>query len=190
MTSVRRCSKSAGHALDSITNILDALLDVSRLDAGIIAPRRRDFAVRDMLERVAASNRPQAEAKRLEIIVRCGEGRVHSDPSLLERVIDNFATNAVRYTERGSATLWCESCDGRARVGVTDTGIGIPPEALETIFADYVQLNNPERDRSKGLGLALTIAQRMAHLLGHRIEVRSTVGEGSTFEVEAPLGAN
>lgn len=180
---------SAGQALDSMNNIMESLLDVTRLDAGIIAPRLKDFNVAEMLERIAASNRPQAATKGVEVIVRCPHCIVRSDSNLLERVVDNFVSNAVRYTERGSVTLWCEPNGAQTMIGVTDTGIGIAPEALPTIFSDYVQLNNPEHDQSKGLGLGLTIAQRMADLLGHRIDVRSKVGEGSTFSVEVPVSA-
>jgi CheY-like chemotaxis protein len=104
-------------------------------------------------------------------------------------VIDNFVTNAIRYTDQGSVTVWCEAHGQKALIGVSDTGIGIAAEALDHIFDDYVQLNNPERDRRKGLGLGLAIARRMAELLGSRIDVRSTVGAGSTFTIEAPLGA-
>ncbi|MBL8543705.1 MAG: MASE1 domain-containing protein [Hyphomonadaceae bacterium] len=179
----------ATQALDSMTNILEALLDVSRLDAGIIAPRPRDFPVSEVFERVAAVNRPCAEAKGLLLRVETSPHIVHSDPSLVERIVDNFVSNAIRYTERGEVTVWTEVRGDMLAVNVTDTGIGIAPEALPSIFDDYVQLNNPERDRSKGLGLGLTIARRMASLLDLRIDVRTTGGEGSTFTIELPLAS-
>lgn len=179
------CAK-ATQALDSMTNIVEALLDVSRLDAGIIAPRPRDFPVGDLLERVAAVNRPCADAKGLGFVVQASPHVVHSDPSLVERIVDNFVSNAIRYTDRGEVRLWTEVRGDTLAVNVTDTGIGIAPEALPSIFDDYVQLNNPERDRSKGLGLGLTIARRMASLLDLRIDVRTAGGEGSTFTIELP----
>lgn len=179
----------AGRALDSMGNILEALLDVSRLDAGVIVPQFRHFDIGPVLERVVASNKPQAQLKGLEFAYAPVSLVVRSDPHLLERVIDNFVANAVRYTNAGRIELRCDVRDGAALISVTDTGIGIAPDALDVIFEDYVQLNNPERDRRKGLGLGLTIAARMASLLGHRLNVQSAVGEGSTFSVEVPLGA-
>lgn len=186
---LRAICGSAGQALDAMNNVLDSLLDVTRLDAGIIAPRPRAFAVGEMLERVAATSAPHAEAKGLELTVQACPLTIYSDPNLLERVLANFVSNAIRYTASGKVTLSCEARGGDVVINVTDTGIGIPPDALKTIFDDYVQLNNPERDREKGLGLGLTIAQRMAVLLGHPINVRSTVGEGSTFSITVPLRA-
>lgn len=177
--------RSASQALDAMANILDSLLDASSIDAGIIRPRLEECVVEEILGRVAASNRPHAEAKGLSLIVQGTTCRIWSDPRLLERVIDNLVANAIRYTERGSVDVWCQCHDGSATIGVSDTGIGIAPDTLGSIFTDYVQLNNPERDRRKGLGLGLSIAQRMAALLGHQIQVKSELGKGSTFTVEA-----
>jgi signal transduction histidine kinase len=185
---LRAICTNTGQALDTMSNIMETLLDISKLEAGVIIPQRSDFQIEDLLKRVVASNAPQAQAKGLQIVLRAEPCVVRSDPNLLERVIDNFVTNAIRYTDAGAVTVWCEARTQRAVVGVSDTGVGIAPEALAEIFGDYVQLNNPERDRRKGLGLGLAIAQRMAALLGHHIEVQSTIGEGSTFSIEAPLG--
>jgi len=178
---------NAGQALDTMNNILDSLLDVTRLDAGIIAPRPRSFAIGEMLQRLIASNAPHAEAKGLELALQALPVSVYSDANLVERVLANFLSNAIRYTPAGKVTLWCEERNGHAVIHVTDTGIGIPPEALCAVFDDYVQLNNPERERDKGLGLGLTIAKRMAALLGHPIAVQSKIGEGSTFSITVPL---
>lgn len=173
-----------------MSGIMETLLDVSKLEAGAISPRPTDFEIEDLLNRIVASNRPQAEAKGLEMRLKAEPLRVRSDPNLLERVIDNFVTNAIRYTDKGGVTVWCERRGRTALIGVTDTGIGMAPDALADIFDDYVQLNNPERDRRKGLGLGLAIARRMAELLSSRIDVRSAVNEGSTFSIEAPLSVS
>lgn len=186
---LRAVCSSAGHTLHSMHNILDALLDVTRLDAGIIAPQLRAFPVGEMLERMTASSAPHAEAKGLTLKLEVCPLTVYSDPNLLERVLANFLSNAIRYTKEGQVTLYCETRDRQAIIHVADTGIGIPHDAQCSIFDDYVQLNNPERDREKGLGLGLTIAKRMATLLNHNISVRSIVGRGSTFSISVPLVA-
>ena len=185
---LRAICANTGQALDAMSGIMETLLDVSKLEAGAITPRQSDFLVDDLLKRVIASNKPQADAKGLEMRLQPSGCVVRSDPNLLERVVDNLVSNAIRYTDKGSVTVWCEARGQTAEIGVTDTGIGIEPEALDQIFDDYVQLNNPERDRRKGLGLGLAIARRMSELLGSRIEVRSKMGEGSTFSIAAPLG--
>ncbi len=175
--------------LDAMKEMLDALLDVSQLESGAIRPRVCDFSVDELLERVIVSNRPQAEEKGLRLVWLPSGCSARSDPALLERVINNLVGNAIRYTREGQVTVRCERCDGFARIAVTDTGVGIPAEALENIFEEYVQLDNPSRDRGKGLGLGLSIARYIADALGQRIEVRSTVGKGSTFAIHIPLGS-
>jgi two-component system, sensor histidine kinase len=113
---------------------------------------------------------------------------VRTDKALLERILRNLVTNAIRYTEQGTITVSCQPSHSGVRIEVGDTGIGIPPEYLGEIFDEYVQLNNPERDRGKGLGLGLAIVDRIARLLGHRLRVHSVPGEGSVFSVEVPAG--
>jgi CheY-like chemotaxis protein len=115
---------------------------------------------------------------------------VRSDIKLLERILSNFITNAVRYTARGLIGIYCERTGDKICISVTDTGIGIPADALATIFEDHVQLGNPARDRRKGLGLGLSIAKRIADSLGHRISVQSELGSGSSFSIELPQAAD
>ncbi len=175
--------------LEAMREMLNALLDVSQLERGAIRPRICDFWVDEVLERVIASNRPQAEGKGLHLTWLPSGCIGRSDPALLERVINNLVSNAIRYTREGQVAISCERRNGSARITVSDTGIGIPEEALKEIFEEYVQLDNPTRDRSKGLGLGLSIARYIADALGQRIEVHSTIGKGSTFTLDTPLGA-
>jgi len=113
---------------------------------------------------------------------------VHSDPNLLERILRNFVSNAIKYTPAGSVLIGCRRQESDVRIEVHDTGIGIPDKAREKVFKEFVQLDNPERDREKGLGLGLYIASSLAGLLGHPIRLNSTVGRGSVFSVTVPLG--
>lgn len=175
-------------SLDTMGELLDALLDISRLDSGSVVPEMRDVPIDVLLDRIVTDNVQQAEEKGLRLEWRSTGCVVHSDPGLLERVIENLVTNAIRYTDQGTVTLTCEAVNGRARVSVADTGIGIPEEALEQIFEEYYQLGNPGRDRRKGLGLGLSIVKHIARLLELELNVTSAVGQGSTFTVDVALG--
>ncbi len=173
--------------LDILKNLLDSLLDVSRLDVNIIRPQSDSFALRTMVEEIAASFRPVAASKGL--IVRLGtieELQVASDRNLLGRMLRNLVENAVRYTEQGEIVISAALVGSLARIEVRDTGIGIPPDQLEWIFEEFHQVGNPERDKARGLGLGLSIVQRLATILGHRVDVQSEPGRGSVFAVEVP----
>jgi two-component system CheB/CheR fusion protein len=113
---------------------------------------------------------------------------VRSDPRLLEQMIRNLLSNAVKYTNKGKILLGCRRRGDRLRIEVWDTGIGVPEEQLQAIFEEFHQVDNPARERSKGLGLGLAIVERVADLLGHTVDVRSRPGKGSVFAVEVPLG--
>jgi two-component system CheB/CheR fusion protein len=138
-----------------------------------------------LIDRVVANSRSLADQKGLRIINTRSDLAAYSDPGLFERIIDNFVTNAVRYTETGGTiTISCVRTDAGVRVAVEDTGVGIPEEALDRIFDEYVQIDNPARTRSNGLGLGLAIAKHIANLLDCRLSVASRFGQGSTFSVE------
>ena len=179
--------EQARQPLETMADIMDALLDVSKLEQGAIRPQLRDFRIVEVLDRVVAQNRPQAAEKGLSLAFEGCECAISSDPQLLERVIDNIVSNAIRYTSKGKVTVRCEQRGDVVRIAVQDTGIGIPAEAIEGIFDEYVQLDNPARDRRKGLGLGLSIARYIANILGHGLSAESTVGQGSTFSIEVPL---
>lgn len=176
----------AGHivqTLDSLSALLDSLLDISRLDAGAVRPELRRVNVKAVLERIEADFRPVASAKGLAFRVTALDTEVETDPVLLERVVRNLVDNAFKYTAAGSVMLATESGERTVRITVRDTGAGIPAAERERIFGEFYQIGNPERDRSQGLGLGLSIVQRLARLLGLQVELDSEPGRGSTFAI-------
>ncbi|WP_207485817.1 PAS domain S-box protein [Arenibaculum pallidiluteum] len=176
-------------ALHSLRGLLDSLLDVSRLDAGLVVASPVPLPVGPLLQGLAAEYAPRAAAQGLGLRVVESGAVVLSDPTLLERMLRNLVENAVRYTERGGILIGCRMQGERLRIDVVDTGIGIAPERQGEVFEEFFQIGNPERDRSKGLGLGLAVVRRLARLLGHELRVRSVPGRGSTFSVEVPLAA-
>jgi len=184
----RRIAEQVGVAVTALRELLDAILDISRLDAGVISPEAADFRVNTLLARLDTSFAPSAAEKGLRWRVLPSRLFARSDPVLLERILLNLAANAVRYTQHGGILIGCRHRGERVRIEVWDTGIGIPPEQQEAIFQEFCQLPNPAQDRRQGLGLGLAIAARLALLLGGRIEVASRPGMGSRFSVEVPRG--
>ncbi len=181
-------ARLAGHAataVDTMGGLFNALLDVSRLDAGMVRPEPRPFALADLLQRVADQEQAAASAAGLRLTLRLprhgGGPWVHTDPVLLERVLGNLVGNALRYTDRGTVLIALRHGDGGPRVQVRDSGIGIPADSHGRVFQEFVQLHNPERDRSKGLGLGLAIVRRTCGLLGVGIGLRSAPGRGTSF---------
>ena len=173
-------------AVTALQGLLDALLDVSRLDAGVVTPNMRIVPVNHVLERIENTFAAEATAREIHFRVVHSKLAVHTDPILLERILINLVANALRYTERGGILVGCRRRSDQVRIEVWDTGIGIAPENQQAIFQEFYQVENPERDRKKGLGLGLSIASRLARLLGGRIDVRSISGKGSVFSVQLP----
>ena len=181
-------SAKMGKSLDAMGALLDALLDISRFDGGSVVPQRSDVSVRELLDKIVTSSVQQANDKGLALVLSGEDCVIHTDPALLERVLDNFVTNAIRYTQQGEVRIqWQQQARG-LHIAVVDTGIGIATDDLDKVFEEYWQLDNPVRDRHKGLGLGLSIAKHIAQLLGHPIKVASSLGEGSTFSIDVPLG--
>lgn len=176
-------------SISSLETLLNALLDVSRLDAGTIEVRKRHFPAGQLFEHIQQQYEGPAAAKGLKLKVRGSKWILYSDPVLLERILINLVSNALRYTEKGRVLVAGRRRGDTLLIQVWDTGIGIPQDALESIFEEFVQLNNPERDREKGLGLGLAIVARSVSLLGLHISVRSRVGHGSVFSISVPLGS-
>lgn len=175
----------AGAAVTALQELLDAILDISRLDAGAILPRVVDFDINTLLDRLTTAFAPSAAEKGLRLRVVPSRLYLRSDPVLLGRILLNLAANALRYTHRGGILIGCRRRGGRVRIEVWDTGIGIAPEQRQAIFQEFYQAADPQ---GAGLGLGLAIAARLAALLGGRIEVASRPGKGSVFAFEVPRG--
>ncbi|AWK87899.1 hybrid sensor histidine kinase/response regulator [Azospirillum thermophilum] len=176
-------------ALGALKMLLDGLLDVSRLEAGVITPEPADFPVNDLLDRIGANSRPVAVQKKLILHIMPCSAHVHSDPMLLGRILQNLVENALRYTDTGRVLVGCRRRGDRLRIEVWDTGIGIPADKQEDIFQEFVQVGNAGRNRDQGLGLGLAVVRRLAQMMGHRVTLRSEPGRGSVFMVEVPLAA-
>jgi two-component system CheB/CheR fusion protein len=181
---VRRLDETVG----TMSSLLDKLLDINQLEAGIVRPVIVDFAVNRLLDELRTEFAYHATTNGLDWSVVPSSLTVRSDPRLLEQIIRNLLANAVKYTAKGKLLLGCRRRGDNLRIEVWDTGPGIPELELQAIFEEFHQLDNPARERSKGLGLGLAIVQRLADLLGHKIDVRSRLGAGSVFTIEVPLG--
>jgi PAS domain S-box-containing protein len=176
-------------SLAAMSELFNALLDVSKLDAGVVVPEIVDLPVAPLLARMAADYRPAAREKGLDLrIVPCSAA-LRSDAVLLDRILRNLVSNAVVHTRSGRILVGCRRRGDRVRIEVHDTGPGIPADQIGVIFQEFRQLGNPGRDRRQGLGLGLAIVERLARLLGHRVEVASVPGRGSTFAIEVPRAA-
>lgn len=169
--------------------LLNSLLDISQLEAGAVVPQYENFSMQELLRRVTISFMPLAVKKGLVLHVVPTSAIVYSDPVLLERIISNFLSNAIRYTAKGKVVIGCRARGSKLAIQIWDTGPGIPENQSTAIFDDFHQLHNEERDRGKGLGLGLAIVRRLAVCLGHDIEHRSTMGKGSSFGVVVDRGS-
>ena len=187
---VRRVVEQIKASVQALQSLFNALLDISRLEAGVMKVAKCDFPLQTVFDKLANDFNPQAEEKGLRIIWPTCVNSAYTDPTLLEQILRNYITNAIRYTDSGEVRIDCDSNGRQLNIQVKDTGVGIPEEERRSIFDEFHQLNNPERDRSKGLGLGLAIVQRTANLLGHEIGVESQPGKGSTFSVSVELGKN
>ncbi|MCM2306459.1 MAG: ATP-binding protein [Sulfuritalea sp.] len=174
-------------AVDALQNLLDAILDISRLDGGNVVPSIGCFPLSHVLDRLGQDLSLLAAQKGLRLKLRPTRFWVRSDEKIVERILLNLVGNALRYTRTGGVLVSCRRRREVLVVEVWDTGAGIPEHAREGIFEEYVQLANPERDRAKGLGLGLAICRRLADLLGIPLGVRSRPGRGSVFWIELPV---
>lgn len=180
---VRRVVDQIKASVAALQTLFNALLDISRLEAGVMRVEKTDFRVAPMLRRLENDFSPQAREKGLDIRWAQCDYVIHSDEALVEQILRNYLANAIRYTEEGLVDVGCKAQEHSLLISVRDTGVGIPEEERDAIFREFHQLNNPARDRSKGLGLGLAIVQRTATLLGHPIHVESEPGRGSCFSV-------
>ena len=173
-------------AVHSMESLLKGLLDLSRLDSGTVDVQRRAVRLQTLLEAIATHEAESARHKGLTLTVRPTPAVVWTDPVLLEQILRNLVGNAIRHTQRGGVLVGVRARGTQWVIQVWDSGPGIAPTDLPRIFEAFVQLGNPGRDRSQGLGLGLAIVQRAASLLGHTLSVSSRVRRGSCFSVSVP----
>ncbi|MES2033800.1 MAG: hybrid sensor histidine kinase/response regulator [Pseudomonadota bacterium] len=183
----RNVLSSARKASEASAEMLNTLLDFSRIEAGVIEPQVRAFALQPLLNKVENDLGPQADAKSMTYRSRETAMVVRSDPALVELILRNLVSNAIRYTERGGILVGCRRRGGQAVIEVWDTGIGIEPAQQAEVFREFHQLGNPERDRRNGLGLGLSIAYGLARTLGHELSLASDPGRGSVFRLALPI---
>jgi signal transduction histidine kinase/CheY-like chemotaxis protein len=178
----REIAQHMNAALQALASQLDALLDISKLDAGIVRVNQSVIKLRSLLERMCKEFEPAARGKGLEVTVECPQDSfVATDQSLLERVIRNLLDNAVKYTDSGRVSLRVTREAGDLVIAIADSGRGIPEEEQTRVFEEFYQLDNPERDRARGLGLGLAIVRRLTDLLCIRMGMESSPGRGTTF---------
>ncbi len=173
-------------ALGAMTAMLNTLLDINQIEVGAVKAEPVDFPINDLLDRLRDELTFHAQAVGLNLRVMPCASLVHSDPRLLEQMLRNLISNAIKYTQQGGVLVGCRRSAGLLRIEIWDTGLGIPASELQAIFEEYHQVDNPARQRSRGLGLGLSIVKSLGELLGHSIRVRSLPSKGSVFSIEAP----
>ena len=172
-----------------MNELFEALLDMSRLDAGVLEPNLTEFPIERLLKRIETTFAEAAREKGLRLGVVSSSAWVRSDFILLERIVLNLVSNAVRYTPHGGVVIGCRHRGNRLRIDVWDSGPGIPQDQQRHIFGEFYQLGGRQPDRRAGLGLGLSIVDRLGQLLGHPVELASRPGKGSRFSISVPLVA-
>jgi len=176
-----------GDTLGAMSAMLNTLLDVNQIEAGVVRAEVADFRIGDLLRRMRDEYAYHAQAQGLALRVVPCSLMVRSDPRLLEQMVRNLLSNALKYTKNGKVLLGCRRHGGVLGIEVWDTGVGIPEDELKAVFEEYHQVDNAARERSRGLGRGLSIVQRLGGLLGHRVRVRSRQGKGSVFTIDVGL---
>jgi signal transduction histidine kinase/ActR/RegA family two-component response regulator len=182
-----RISRSVSH----LSDLVNALLDISQLDAGLIRPDISDFSLATLWEAATEDLVELAAGKRLVLSIEPTTESIRSDPRLLRRMVQNLVANAVKYTpEGGMVTLSARRTEASVDLIIADNGIGIPIAQQAEIWGEFTQLANPERDPRKGIGLGMAIVKRMADLLGHRVSLRSAEGKGTSVKISVPRASS
>lgn len=184
----RKLLENVRAASNASVDLLNTLLDFSRIESGVIVPKRQDFDLQTLFNRIEAEFGSLADAKNLVYRTRESHHVVYSDPALVALILRNLVANAIRYTERGGLLIASRRRHDRVLLEVWDTGVGIAPEHHQDVFREFLQLANPERDRNKGLGLGLAIVDGLVKCLGHELTFRSRPGQGSVFRLALPVG--
>ncbi|MDH5821999.1 PAS domain-containing hybrid sensor histidine kinase/response regulator [Luteimonas sp. RD2P54] len=182
----RRLAERVDTSLRAAEELLDGLLDVSRLDAGALKPELSDFDAGELLRQLAAQYAPMAASRGIALRLHAQALPVHSDRRLLRRVLQNFLANALRYTREGRIVLAARPSGGEVALQVWDTGPGIPEHHMRQIYDEFHRYQQPFDWDERGLGLGLSICQRISRLLGHRLDARSRVRHGSMFSIVVP----
>ena len=185
----KRVVRRIDTALAAMNELFNALLDISKLDASVLTPDFQELPIQRLLDRIGMTFASAARAQKIRLQVMPCRSWVRSDPILLERILLNFVSNALRYTARGGIIIGCRRRAGTIRIEVWDSGCGIPHEEQRNIFGEFYRLAGSERDAPRGLGLGLAIVDRLCRLLDHPIELISQPGKGSRFSVAVPLAA-
>lgn len=177
------------NSVSAMEGLFNTLLDISKLDAGVVQPKLRDISMNEILQPLEKEYAELALQHGIGFKCSHGETIVYTDPVLLEVIIRNLVGNAFRYTQQGSVWIICQARDNHSiAIEVGDTGIGIAEDQQQNIFNEFYQLNNPERDKTKGLGLGLAIVKRLVVILGYTLEVDSKPKRGSRFTLSVPKG--
>ena len=174
---------SINASVEALEALFNELLDISKIDAGVIQPNPSNFAVQALFDRIKTDLEPEAKEKALRLRFVPTRRAIRSDPILVERIIRNLVGNAIRYTRRGGIVVGCRARMGRSWIEVWDSGVGISSVEQEKVFEEFYQIGNAERDRRKGLGLGLSIVKRLAHLLDSELRLDSQTDRGSVFRV-------
>jgi len=179
--------KRLEQTLGAMSSMLNTLLDINQIEAGVVRPEVVSFPMSDLLQRLRDEFTSHAQAGGLDLRVVGSSASVRSDPRLLELMMRNLISNAIKYTPKGCILVGCRRRNGLLSIEIWDTGIGIAEADQQAIFSEYHQVGNAARERSRGMGLGLSIVQRLGGLLGHRVLVRSRPGKGSVFAIEVPV---
>jgi signal transduction histidine kinase/FixJ family two-component response regulator len=178
-----------GTAVGEMNELFNALLDISKLDAGVVAPNFAEFPISRLLQRLETTFTGAAYEQGLRLRVVSSDAWVRSDKILLERILLNVVSNAIRYTADGGVIVGCRRRGGRLRIEVWDSGPGIPEDQRHKIFDEFYQIAKPERNQAGAIGLGLAIVDRLCRLLDHPIELTSFLGKGSRFTIIVPIAA-
>jgi two-component system CheB/CheR fusion protein len=183
----RKLTARMGETVAAMSGMLNALLDINQIETGAVQAHPINFRISDLLDRLGDEFSYHASSQGLKLRTIPCHLVIQSDPRLLEQMIRNLLSNALKYTRQGRILFGCRRHDGWLSIQVWDTGTGIAPEQLQAIFEEFHQLDNPARERSRGQGLGLSIVERLGRLLGHQVRVQSTPGKGSMFAIDVAL---
>ena len=186
---VKDLAAKIDQSLEALRDLFNSLLDLSKIEAGVLAPNITSFRLSELFEEIGNDFATHEKIKHINLeIGDSGDAVVRSDRQMLNRILCNLVSNALRYTHEGYVRVYCEPVDDNFALHVSDSGEGIPDDKREDIFREFYQIGNPERDRTKGLGLGLSIVDGLCRILKHRVSLVSEEGKGSTFSVLVPRG--